>query len=382
MKTINVAVIGHKFMGRAHTHAYTDLPIFFDTGVEIVKKTLCSNEESVVEAAKKWGYQGYAFDWEEVVQDPEIDLVDIAAPSEIHAKVAIAAARNGKHVFCEKPLALTLEDAVHMTDEVKKAGVVNMIGFNYRRVPALAFAKELIENGDLGEILHFKGIYQQDWLTDPMFPLVWRLQKSAAGYGSHGDLGAHVVDIGRYLVGDIEEVCCHQRTFVKHRPVMAQSDGLTAVAGNEMGVVDVDDASAFLASFTNRNCMGYFEMTRNGTGHKNENRIEVTGTKGAIIFNMERMCELQFYSVEDEKRGCEGFRTINIGTPKHPYMKNWWPAGHIIGYGDTFVNQAYDLVMAIKNGTFVKPDFEDGLNCQRILEAADLSAQTHSWRKV
>lgn len=381
MKEIRVGLIGHKFMGRAHTHAYTDLPIFFDTDIEIVKKVICSNEESVIDIAKRWNWQKHSLDWREVVQDPEVDLVDIAAPSAIHAQISIAAAEAGKHVFCEKPLALNLEDAKAMVNAVEKTGVVNMIGFNYRRVPAIALAKKLIADGEIGEIYHFRGIYQQAWLVDPNFPLAWRLRKEKAGYGSLGDLGAHVIDLARYLVGEIEEVLCTERTFIKERPKPIVEDGLVAIAGKEQGKVDVDDAAAFLAHFKNMETIGYLEMTRYGTGHRNQNRIEINGSKGAIIFDMEKMNELEFYRVDDPSH-IQGYRRIQVGEGVHPYMANWFPAGHLIGYGDTFVNQAYDLISAIKEDKKVKPDFKDGLICQQVLEAADKSSKSKKWEIV
>ena len=381
MKQIRIGLIGHKFMGRAHTHAYTDLPIFFDPGVEVVKKIICSNEESVIEIAKRWHWEKYSLDWHEVVNSPEVDLVDIAAPSVVHAQIAIAAAQTGKHVFCEKPLALNLEDAKAMVNAVEKAGVVNMIGFNYRRVPAIALAKKLINDGEIGEIYHFRGIYQQSWLIDPNFPLAWRLRKSRAGYGSLGDLGAHVVDLARYLVGEIDEVLCTQETFITERPIPSFEDGLVAIPGKERGKVNVDDAASFLARFKGKKTIGYLEMTRYGTGHRNQNRIEINGSKGAIIFDMEKMNELEFYRVNDPSH-IQGYRRIQVGERDHPYMANWFPAGHIIGYGDTFVNQAYDLVTAIKEGKKITPDFNDGLICQQILEAADMSVRTKKWEKV
>jgi len=381
MKEIRVGLIGHKFMGRAHTHAYTDLPIFFDPGVEVVKKIICSNEESVIDIAKRWHWEKYSLDWREVVQNPEVDLVDIAAPSAIHAQIAIAAAKAGKHVFCEKPLALNLEDAKAMVNAVEKAEVVNMIGFNYRRVPAIALAKRLINDGEIGEIYHFRGIYQQGWLVDPNFPLAWRLRKEKAGYGSLGDLGAHVIDLARYLVGEIEEVLCTERTFIKERPKPIVEDGLVAIAGKERGKVDVDDAAAFLAHFKNMETIGYLEMTRYGTGHRNQNRIEINGSKGAIIFDMEKMNELEFYRVDDPSH-IQGYRRIQVGEGVHPYMANWFPAGHLIGYGDTFINQAYDLISAIKEDKKVKPDFKDGLICQQVLEAADKSSKSRKWEIV
>ena len=381
MKEIRVGLIGHKFMGRAHTHAYTDLPIFFDTGVEVVKKIICSNEESVGDISKRWHWEKYSLDWREVVQNVEVDLVDIAAPSAIHAQIAIAAAKAGKHIFCEKPLALNLKDAKAMVDAVEKADVVNMIGFNYRRVPAIALAKKLINDGEIGEIYHFRGIYQQGWLVDPNFPLAWRLRKEKAGYGSLGDLGAHVIDLARYLVGEIEEVLCTERTFIKERPKPIVEDGLVAIAGKKRGKVDVDDAAAFLAHFKNMETIGYLEMTRYGTGHRNQNRIEINGSKGAIIFDMEKMNELEFYRVDDPSH-IQGYRRIQVGEGVHPYMANWFPAGHLIGYGDTFVNQAYDLISAIKEDKKVKPDFKDGLICQQVLEAADKSSKSKKWEIV
>lgn len=381
MKSLKVGLIGHKFMGRAHTHAYTDVSLFFTPEIEIVKKTLCANEESVTSLAHKWGWQNSTMDWNDLVNDPEIDIIDIAAPSSIHAEIAIAAAKAGKHVFCEKPLALTLEDAKKMVDAVKAAGVVNMIGFNYRRVPALTLARQLIQDGEIGEVFHFRGIYQQGWLVDPGFPLAWRLRKEAAGYGSHGDLGAHVIDIARYLIGEIDEICCMQETFINERPKPKLEDGLVAIAGKEIGKVDVDDASASLIRFTGKKTMGYIEVTRYGTGHKNENRIEVNGSKGTIIFNMEKMNDLEFYSISD-KEHIQGFRRIQVGEGSHPYMSNWWPAGHIIGFGDTFVNQVFDFISAIRDGKKVKPDFMDGYICQKVLDAGQRSAEEREWIKV
>lgn len=368
-------------MGKAHTHAYTDLSIFFEPEIEIVKHTLCGTEESVFGTARKWGWQNGSTNWEEVIENEDIDVVDISAPSKIHADIAISAAKRGKHIFCEKPLALNLSDAKKMLETVKKADIVHMIGFNYRRVPALALAKQLIEEGELGDIYHFRGIYQQDWLIDPNYPLAWRLREKDAGYGSHGDLGAHVIDLARFLVGEIEEVCCMQETFIKERPIPKVEDGLVAIPGDKMAQVNVDDASAFLFRFKDKNTMGYFEVTRYGNGHKNQNRIEINGSKGSIIFDMERMNELEFYSSADSGNA-NGFRRIVVGEGTHPYMANWWPAGHIIGYGDTFVNQAYDFICAIRDNTGAVPDFEDGYVCQKVLDAAQRSAEEKKWMKV
>jgi predicted dehydrogenase len=381
VKKINVGLIGHKFMGRAHTHGYTDLPIFFDAGVTVVKKTICADEENIGQVAARWGWEKATLDWQDLIDDPEIDLVDIAAPSAIHAQVAIAAAKAGKHVFCEKPLALSLADAQAMVAAVDKAGVVNMIGFSYRCVPALALAKQMIDSGEIGEIYHFRGIYQQSWLVDPGFPLVWRLQRKDAGYGPHGDLGAHVVDLARWLVGEIDQVCCMQQTFIRERPKPSFVDGLIAKAGTEKGIVDVDDASAFLLRFKGQQTMGYIEATRFGTGHRNQHHVEINGSKGAIIFDMEKMNELQVYQNTDQGHA-QGYRRVLVGEGVHPYMANWWPAGHIIGYGEIFVNQMYNLVTAIKEKRAAKPDFHDGLICQYVLDAAERSALSNGWEKV
>ncbi len=380
MKAIRVALIGQKFMGKAHTHGYTDLPIFFDPGVKIIKKILCAKTD-VSEVAKRWGWEEAVMDWHQVVNRDDIDLVDIAASNNLHAPIAIAAAKAGKHVLCEKPLALTLEQAEAMVEAVEKAGVVNMIGFNYRKVPALALAKQLINEGGLGELYHFRGIYQQDWLINPDFPCTWRLRKEEAGFGSLGDLGIHVIDIARFLVGDISEVAGMSETFVTERPEPAFVDGLIAEPGEKMMKVDVDDATAFLARFKNRNTLGYFEMTRFGTGHRNQNKIEINGSRGTIIFDMEKMNELQLYKNEDSSNQ-QGFRTIQVGEGTHPFMQNWWPCGHIIGYGDTFVNQAYDLITAVRDGVKASPDFRDGLMAQRVVDAVDKSIKNRKWESV
>lgn len=283
--------------------------------------------------------------------------------------------------FCEKPLALTIQDAKQMVEAVQKAGVVNGVGFNYRKVPALSLAKRMIEDGLIGEIYHFRGIYQQDWLVDPNYPIVWRLQKKEAGYGSHGDLGAHVVDIARFLVGDISEVCCLQETFISQRPKLAAADGLRAIPGKEYGDVDVDDASMFMLRFSGKKTLGYLEVTRYGAGHRNQNRIEVNGSNGSLIFDMENMNELLYYSTKDNP-GLQGFKRIQVGEIDHPFMSNWWPAGHLIGYGETFVNQAYDFICAIRDGKSATPDFMDGYICQLILDAADRSAKNRTWIKI
>lgn len=374
---LNVALIGHRFMGKAHTHAYTDVTLFFDPRLRPVKKVLCAKGDDVADVADQWGWQEWDSEWRSVVSRPDIDAVDICAPSILHKEIAIAAAAAGKHVFCEKPLAMNLADAREMLAAVEQAGVVHTIGFNYRKVPAVALARQLIAEGAIGRIHHFRGIYSQDWLVDPSFPLAWRLRRKDAGAGSSWDLGAHVVDLARYLVGEVAEVVGQQATFVRERPVAAFEDGLHAVAGDTMGEVDVDDATSFLARFA-QGALGIFEVTRFGTGHRNQNRIEVYGSEGGFVFDMERMNELQFYSRRDPGH-VQGYRTIQVGEGVHPYMSGWWPAGHIIGFGDTFVHEILDFLAAIGEGRQASPSFADGVRCQEILAAVDRSVAERRW---
>jgi predicted dehydrogenase len=264
---------------------------------------------------------------------------------------------------------------------VEQAGVVHTVGFNYRKVPALAFARQLIQEGRLGTIYHFRGLYSQDWLTNPQFPLAWRLRKEAAGGGSSWDLGAHVVDLARYLVGEIEEVVGQQTTFVKKRPVAKYEDGLTAIAGEELGEVDVDDASSFLSRFEG-GAVGLFEVTRYGTGHRNQNQIEIYGSEGGVIWRgFEKMNELEYYRTKDPATS-QGYRTVQIGEADHPYVSAYWPAGHIIGFGDTFTHEIVDFVKAIVNNTKASPSFEDGLKTQAILTAVDLSVAERRWVSI
>jgi predicted dehydrogenase len=291
--------------------------------------------------------------------------------------VAIAALRNGKHVLCEKPLALSLEDAREMFEEAKKAGTKHAIGFNYRKVPALCLARQLIDEGKIGKIFHFRGIYSQDWLVNPEFPLAWRMRKKDAGGGSSWDLGAHVVDLARFLVGDVKEVVGAQETFIKERPVAQKEDGLTAIPGKEKGRVDVDDATAFLARFEN-GALGLFEMTRFATGRKNQNQIQVMGSKGSFVFNMERMNELEYYSREEDV-SVQGFHTIQVTDSYHPYIANYWPPGHIIGFAESFVNEVYDFLMAVAENRTAHPGFDDGLKAQEILDGVDRSIENKGW---
>lgn len=380
---INVGLVGYKFMGKAHSNALQRLGMFFDPGIKIGMKVICGRDESGVrEASQKFGWEGYETSWEKLVRRDDIDVIDITAPSNVHKEIAIAAAEAGKHVFCEKPLALNLKDAREMLAAAQKNNIKHQIGFNYRFAPAIQLAKKLIEQGKLGKIYHFRGLYLQDFIIDPDFPLVWRLDKKVAGSGSLGDLGAHLIDLARYLVGEFDRVIGMNKTFIKERPLVEQMTGLSGKAKSDApkGEVTVDDATLFLAEFKN-GALGSFEATRFAAGHKNGMSFEINGSKGSIKFEFERMNELQYFSTEDEE-GVQGFRLIQATESVHPYMGAWWPAGHVIGYEHTFVHEFYEFFKAIANDKQPVPDFNDGVKCSQVLEAVDVSIEENRWIKV
>lgn len=382
VKKINVGLVGYKFMGKAHSHAYKDMPMFFDADAVPVMKAICGrNEEAVREAAEKWGWEGYETSWERLVARPDIDLVDISTPGDSHKDIAIAAAQNGKHVFSEKPLANDLSEAREMLAAVQKAGVTHMIGFTYRFCPAVQLAKKLISEGTLGKIYHVRAQYLQDWIIDPDFPLVWRLEKSKAGSGALGDIGAHIIDMARFLVGEFDEVVGTMETFIKERPLPAEMTGLSATASSAVkGKVTVDDAAIWLARFQN-GAIGTFEATRFAAGRKNYNAIEINGSKGSLRFCFERMNELEYFNREDPA-DVQGFRTIMVTEGVHKYISAWWPAGHIIGYEHGFVHEVYELMQALAGGYNPTPDFSDGVKCQEVLAAVEKSAQERRWVKI
>ena len=379
--TINIGLVGYKFMGRAHSNAYRQVAHFFpDVKLRPVLHTLCGRDEAAVRAAAaQLGWERYETDWRRLVAHDAIGLVDISTPGDTHAPIAIAAAEAGKHIFCEKPLANTLAEARQMRDAVARAGVIGMVNFNYRRVPAVELARRLIAAGRLGRIYHWRAVYLQEWIMDPNFPLVWRLQKDVAGTGALGDLGAHIVDLARMLVGEIEAVTGLTKTFIEQRPVELASDAsLGATAGDSMGTVTVDDAALFLARFTN-GAVGSFEVTRFAKGRANFNSFEINGEQGSIVFNLERMNELQLL-LADEQADVAGFRTILVTDgANHPYVGAWWPAGHIIGWEHTFTHGVYDLLNGIVEGVAPAPSFEDGLRCQAVLDAVERSAGSKQW---
>ncbi|WOF22519.1 Gfo/Idh/MocA family oxidoreductase [Microbacterium betulae] len=380
--TLRVALVGHAFMGRAHAHAWRTAPRFFDLPLDPELTVVVGRSpDRAAAAAAELGAAEWSDDWRAVVARPDIDLVDVCAPGDIHADVAIAALRAGKHVLCEKPLARTVAEAERMAQAARAApvGTRAMCGFSYRRTPALAYARRLVEDGRIGTVRHVRAQYLQDWLSDPDAPLTWRLDKEIAGSGALGDIGAHSVDTAQWLVGEpIEAVSAQLRTFVGSRPVLAEQRGLggRADTGAERGPVTVDDAVAFTASFGS-GALGVFEATRFALGRRNANRIEVNGDRGSIAFDFERMNELELYDASDAD-GVQGFRRIQVTEPVHPYTGNWWPAGHGLGYEHVFTHQVVDLVTAIAEGRQPSPGFDEALGVQRVLDAVERSAASES----
>ncbi len=378
---ISVGLIGYKFMGKAHSNAYLTVNRFFDCTRPPLMRAVCGrDEQAVAEFARRWGWEGHEASWEELVRRSDIDLVDIGTPGYLHAPMAIAAAENGKHVFCEKPLANNLADCRQMLAAVRKAGVDHMVNFNYRRCPAVGLMKRMIEQGEIGDVRHVRCVYLQDWLVDPAFPMNWRLRKETAGSGSLGDLGAHSVDLARYLVGEITQVVGQQTTFIKERPAEGTSSGISATAGEGTEEVTVDDATMFLAKFAD-GALGSFEATRFAPGRKNYNRIEINGSRGSLVWCFEEMNTLEYYSTADISHS-RGFRRIMATEGEHPYAGNWWPPGHILGYEHAFVHAVYDLLEDIAAARPSAPSFLDGARCVAVLEAVERSIVEGKWAEV
>jgi predicted dehydrogenase len=372
-REVGVALIGYAFMGKAHSNAYRQVGPFFSPRLTPRMRVICGRTpDRVRAAAREYGWDEAATDWEAVVRRPDIDLVDVSTPGDSHMAIAIAAARAGKAVFCEKPLANTVREAERMLAAAEQAGVLHMICHNYRRAPAVMLAKQLIDAGDLGDIRHFRGTYLQDWITDPSFPLVWRLDRKRAGSGALGDIAAHAVDLARFLVGEISETSGDLATFVKTRPLPGNP--------SRKGRVTVDDAAAALVRFAG-GAIGTIEATRMAPGRKNYNRFEVNGSRGSLAFDLERMNELELYLESDASR-VRGFRRILVTETDHPYVKAWWPPGHIIGYEHTFTHTVYDLLEGMARGRQPSPSFLDGVRNQRVLGAIEKSAAARRWVSV
>ena len=371
MKKLNIAMLGHGFMGKTHSNAWRQVHRFYNTPFEPVMKVVCGHHEAeTAQAAQALGWQEHSTNWEEVVRRPDIDVIDICTPGDLHMPMAIAAADAKKVVFCEKPLANNLQEAEQMLDAVRRNNVLHMINHNYRRVPAVTLAKQLIDEGRIGQVHHYRGTYLQDWIVDPQFPRVWRLEKSKAGSGALGDIASHSIDLSRYLVGEITEVAGLLKTFITERPLPEDS--------TKMGKVDVDDTSISMVKFDN-GAIGTIESSRFATGRKNYNRFEINGSKGSIVFDLERMNELELYLEEGPN---SGFKTILVTDAKHPYMLGWWPPGHIIGYEHTFTHAVYDLLVAIDEGKMPSPNFEDGVQNQKILDAIEKASESRKWETV
>ena len=374
--TIGIGMVGYAFMGRAHSAAWHAVTRAFDVPARPRLAAICGRDKAATEeAAQRLGWASTETDWRALIDRDDVDLIDISAPGDMHASIAIAALRAGKHVLCEKPLANSLTEALAMkeaADAAYAAGARAMVGFNYRRVPALALARRLVEQGRIGTLRHVRAVYLQDWLADPQAPMTWRMQAERAGSGALGDLGAHIIDLARYLTGDeITDVSALATTFVAERPYAGES---------AVGMVTVDDAvvlSARLAS----GALASFEATRYAAGHKNGLRIELNGSAGSLAFDLERLNELEFLDRADQP-GLTGFRRILVTEPYHPYLAGWWPPGHTLGWEHTFTHQAADLLTAIAEGEQPLPSFADGLAVQRVLDAAARSAAAHRWESV
>jgi len=371
---IGIGMLGYAFMGKAHSNAYKKLPYMMYPPVAIPKLAAIAgrDESAVKEAAARYGYAKSYTDWHDLLADDNVQLFDNGGPNDMHAEPCIEAAKAGKHILCEKPLARTAEEAKTMLDAVTKAGVKHAVAFNYRFVPAIRQAKMLIESGALGQIYHFRAVYLQEWIM-PHYgtPHIWRLDKAVAGSGALGDLGAHIIDLGRFLVGEFRSVSAMARTFIPERP---GSDG-------KMKKVDVDDAFVSAIEFEN-GAIGTIEATRFAGGHKNSNCFEVNGEKGSIRFNLERMNEMEVFWVGEEPKETQGFHSVLVSEGYHPFWSNWWPHGHIIGWEHTFVHEIHHLLDAIVNDKSVAPygaDFLDGYKnaviCDGILESARLKRQ-------
>lgn len=368
---IGVGMIGYAFMGKAHSNAYKTLPymIYPPPAIPRLVAVAGRDEASVAEAAKRYGYDTYYTDWRKMIQDDRVQLFDNGGPNDLHAEACITAALAGKDILCEKPLGRTVKEAAAMVEAVQKTGVKHLVSFNYRFVPSIRQAYDLIHSGKLGEIFHFRAVYLQEWIIDPNFPLVWRLDKGRAGSGALGDLGAHIIDLARFLVGEPRKVAAMARTFVNERPLPD---------GSGSAKVEVDDAFTSLFEFEN-GALGTLEASRFCAGRKNHEVIEINGSKGSLVFDLERMNELQVFWKDEQPRETQGFHDILVSETFHPFWRNWWPQGHMIGWEHTFIHEISHLLDAIVNKKDIAPygaTFEDGYKNAVICEAIQQSAET------
>ena len=378
-KKLNIGLMGCGFMGRTHSNAYNKVNKFFDLNYQPVLKAACARPEDkhkLEPFAKNWGWQSTETDWRKMIERDDLDVIDIVSPNNTHHDIAMAAAAAGKIVLSEKPLAMNTAEAVEMTEAVEKAGVANMVWFNYRRVPAISLAKQLVDEGRLGRVFHYRAKYLQDWTISPDVPqggqTLWRLDASVAGSGVTGDLLAHSIDTAIWLIGGIDKVTAMTETFIKERAMQ-----------DEPGVrkpVTIDDACAFLARFKN-GALATFESTRYARGRKNQNSFEVNGEHGSIAFDLEDAHLLQYFDHRDDDH-VHGWRTILVTDSDHPYMDHWWVPGCVIGYEHTFINALADFLKGLETGEHARPNFRDALETQRICDAVLKSAKTEAWEPV
>jgi predicted dehydrogenase len=375
-KRLRVAMIGHGFMGAAHSQAWRTAPRFFDLPRRVEMAVVTGRDEATLAAAaERYGWAEHDTDWRRVVRRDDVDLVDVVAPGNAHAEIAIAALEAGKHVLCEKPLANTVADAEAMAAAAAAAaerGVFAMVGFTYRRVPAVTLAATLIADGAIGDVRQARAVYLQDWLSDDEAPLTWRLDRELAGSGALGDLGAHIIDAVEFVTAEtLTSVSGTLRTFVTERPVLESSVGLSGTAGERRGAVTVDDAALFTGTLSGGG-LATFEASRVAPGRKNALRFEISGTTGSLAFDLEDLNTLQYFRFDDGSTA--GFRRVLVTEPDHPYAGAWWPPGHVLGYEHGFSHQVRDLVTAIHGGEQPHPSFEEGLHVQRVLDAVERSA--------
>ncbi len=380
---LNIGMIGYGFMGRAHSNAYRKVNCFFNLEHRPVLKACCARDEQKIKAfAENWGYESYETDWRALVDRKDIDVIDIGTPNNTHKDIAVAAAEAGKMVLCEKPLAMTAAEGESMCQAVEKAGVANMVWFNYRRVPAIALARQLVDEGRVGQPFHYRATYLQDWTIAKDVPqggaTLWRLDAKAAGSGVTGDLLAHSIDTAEWLNGPIRKVSAVTETFVKQR---------THQESGQVEPVEIDDACAFLAVFENGS-MGTFESTRYARGRKNYNTFELNGENGSLFFDLEDPHLLKYFQYVDPKTDIKvddhitGWQTIHVTNFEHPYMDRWWVPGCTIGYEHTFINALADFLKGLETGEPAQPDFRSGLRTQRVCDAALESARHEKWIEI
>jgi myo-inositol 2-dehydrogenase/D-chiro-inositol 1-dehydrogenase len=376
MKPLNIGLIGGGFMGRTHSNAFHQAPTFFNLPYQPVLKTVCGRNEGAAKAfAQQWGYESSETDWRKLIDDKDIDLIDIASPNDTHAVIAIAAAKAGKMVMCEKPLGRNTAESEAMVKAVENAGVANMVWYNYRRVPAVTMAKQLIDEGRLGRIFHYRTVFLQDWTISAHLPQggagLWRLDASVSGSGVTGDLLAHNIDTAMWLNGQIEEVTAVTETFIKSRK--------HALTGEEQPVT-IDDASLFLARFTNGS-LATFEATRYARGHKALYTFEINGENASIKWDLHDLHRLEYFDHRDEST-LRGWKSIHITDGDHPYMKQWWVPGLQIGYEHTFIHQAADFLTALGEGKAASPTFREALSTDYVTDAVLASAKSRQWVKA